>query len=884
MPSSRPRTNLRKLLSSRLLALVGGSVLLSAAGMWWIGIAPALNRSAQAEFNRAAQDVMHQLDGTFSPAVRLLGAGTSWLQGKAPDITRPEEFNRFFKPWLEATPQATSVVGGTSDGQGWLLLQYGDGHWRNRLTDVARHGRLHRFIDQLPNGETIDRWSEQDYDARQRPWFKGAVQTLPTGADYWTPPYTFFTTGDPGITVSRKIGLDNGGYFVLGVDLMLRDLSATTMGARIGKEGLALVLTQDKKLLALPRAPKDMPSQQWNGNLLKPSSALALPVVDQALEAWREAGEGALPVARFTVDGRRWLVGVNPYKLGQQSLWVFTIAPAADFAPDWGDIAVGLAALLALLVAAATAMSKLQTRAIARPLEELLRQSQRIGELDFSNSVTAKTSIQEIAQLADAHSKMREILQRNQESLELQSDRLQAQVQELQKAQEQIHHLAFFDPLTHLPNRRLLSDRLEHALLQHARSGHYGALLFMDLDNFKTLNDTLGHGVGDVWLREVAKRLSRCVREGDTVARLGGDEFVVVLEALGPDESAARQSSERVAIKMLDALRQPYDLGKHHPTFTASIGITLFGASGVTSDQLFKQADMAMYHAKASGRDRFSFFGPDMQARLATRTELESELRDGLEQDELFLTYQPQVDRKGRLKGAEVLLRWQSPKRGLVMPGEFIAVAEESGLILPLGHWVLRQTCLTLARWKSDTFLGSLELAVNVSARQFRECNFADTVRDILSETGAPPARLRLELTESALLDEVETVISHIHELRAMGVGFSLDDFGTGYSSLTYLKRLPLTQLKIDRSFVRDLLDDDNDAVIARTLIALGHSLGLQVVAEGVETQAQLDFLMAAGCDGYQGYLFGKPGVEADLKARQQTEADTPEWVDWQSP
>ena len=869
MPDSRPPTTLRQLLASRLLAMVSGSVLLTAAGMWWISIAPALDSEARVEFNRAAQDLKHQLDGTFRPAGRLLDAGASWLQDNPPDINHPEAFNRFFKPWLATTAQATSVVGGTPEGQGWLLLQYSDGRWRNRLTDVAQHGRLHRFIDYLPNGEKVDRWEEQDYDARRRPWFTGAVQATPTGSDHWTSPYIFFTTGDPGITVSRRVDLKDGRYFVLGVDLMLRDLSTTTEQAQVGKAGLALVLTQDEKLLALPRAPQGTSQAQWDSHLLQPSTSLALPVVDQALATWREAGRGALPLGYFEVAGQRWIVGVNPYELGAQTLWVVTIAPVADFAADWTQIAAGLAGLLALLLAAAMVMARLQTRAIAEPLEQLMAQSQRIGELDFSSGVTAKTPIWEIAELARAHSKMRETLQRNQTALEQQSDRLHTQVLELQRAQEQIHHLAFYDALTQLPNRRLLTDRLEHALRQHARTGQYGALLFMDLDNFKTLNDTLGHGVGDLWLREVARRLSDCVREGDTVARLGGDEFVVVLEALGHDEATARQSAGRVATKMLEALRQPHELGAHHPTFTASVGATLFNNGDATCDQLFKQADMAMYHAKASGRDRFSFFGADMEARLSARTDLESELRLGCEQNELFLTFQPQVDREGGLKGAEVLLRWQSPKRGLVMPGEFIAVAEESGLILTLGQWVLRQACLTLARWSGDPALAPLELAVNVSARQFREGDFTDTVRNILRETGANPARLRLELTESALLDEVETVISHIHQLRAMGVGFSLDDFGTGYSSLTYLKRLPLTQLKIDRSFVRDLLDDENDAVIARTLIALGHSLGLQVIAEGVETQAQLDFLMAEGCDGYQGYLFGKPGRESNLKTWQ---------------
>ncbi|MBT9507087.1 EAL domain-containing protein [Rhodoferax sp.] len=424
----------------------------------------------------------------------------------------------------------------------------------------------------------------------------------------------------------------------------------------------------------------------------------------------------------------------------------------------------------------------------------------------------------------------------------------------------QIHRLAFYDALTGLPNRRLLLEQLRKALHANARHHVQGALLFIDLDNFKTLNDTLGHDVGDILLQQVAARLKTCVRNGDTVARLGGDEFVVVLEDLEENMLDAAAHADAVGHKILGALNQPYQLAGREHRSSPSIGITLFGAAVQGVDDLLKQADLAMYQAKAAGRNTLRFFDVGMQSEVDTRVALESDLRDGLQGgEELALHFQPIVDVHGQVTGAEALVRWQQPVRGLLMPDEFIPLAESTGLILPLGRWVLQTACEQLARWARRPETAHLTLAVNVSARQLREPDCATQVMQTLHRTGAAPNRLRLELTESVVAHRVEDVIVKMNELKALGVGFSLDDFGTGYSSLSYLKRLPLDLLKIDRSFVRDVLTDPNDAAIARTIVALGHSMGLSVVAEGVETEEQRAFLAASGCLAYQGYLFSRP-------------------------
>ena len=426
-------------------------------------------------------------------------------------------------------------------------------------------------------------------------------------------------------------------------------------------------------------------------------------------------------------------------------------------------------------------------------------------------------------------------------------------------AEDQIRQLAFYDPLTGLPNRRMLMDRLQHALASSARSGACGALLFIDLDHFKTLNDTLGHDKGDLLLQQVAHRLLDALREEDTVARLGGDEYVVMLEGLDAQRNVAAGQATQVGEKIIAALNVPYRLAGHEFHSTPSIGLTLFSGHEVALDELLKQADLAMYQAKNAGRNGLRFYDPLMQAAVTQRAELEADIRQGLLFGQYELHYQPQVDALGQVLGAEALLRWRHPVRGMVSPADFIPVAEESGQIVLLGSWVLETACAQLVSWAQDPTTEHLSLAVNVSSRQFRQQDFADHMLAMLDYTGANPKRLKLELTESLLVENIEDVIAKMTALRARGVGFSLDDFGTGYSSLSYLKRLPLDQLKIDQSFVRDVLSDPNDAVIAKTIVALGNSLGLAVIAEGVETAEQRDFLLESGCRAYQGYFFSRP-------------------------
>ncbi len=441
-------------------------------------------------------------------------------------------------------------------------------------------------------------------------------------------------------------------------------------------------------------------------------------------------------------------------------------------------------------------------------------------------------------------------------------------ITEHKKNQEEIHRLAFYDPLTLLPNRRLLLDRLQQSLAASARSEHDGALLFIDLDNFKSLNDTLGHIQGDDLLRQVAARLGGHVREEDTVARLGGDEFVVMLRDLSPQREVAARQAEVVARKVQAEGAQPYRLGEHLHQATVSIGVSLFSDATGGVEELLKLADMALYEAKAQGRNTIRFFNPKMQAEVQDRVQLENDLRTALAQGQFLLHYQPQVDAQGRILGAEALLRWQHPQRGMVLPAQFIGVAEACELILPLGRWVLQTACEQLVRWAASPATAGWKLAVNVSARQFRQPEFAGEVLEVLRATGARAPCLELELTESQLVDDFDNTITRMSALQAQGVGFSLDDFGTGYSSLSYIKRLPLRKLKIDQSFVRDVLTDANDAAIVRTIVALGDSLGLDVIAEGVETEDQRDALAALGCVQYQGYLFGRPAPASALEAR----------------
>ena len=428
-------------------------------------------------------------------------------------------------------------------------------------------------------------------------------------------------------------------------------------------------------------------------------------------------------------------------------------------------------------------------------------------------------------------------------------------------AEEEIEHLAFYDPLTQLPNRQMLMERLKKALQTDSQARDdsdsiNGALMFIDLDNFKVLNDTLGHATGDMLLCKAAMRLGACVRLSDTVARLGGDEFVVMLERLPDDVQAATDYSRRVAQRILLALSQTYDLSGHQHESTCSIGVTLFSKRDQNMGDLLKQADLAMYQAKASGRNSLCFFDPSMQVVVNANAAVHFDLRQSLRTNDFLLHYQPQVGRDGRMFGVEALLRWQHRSRGLVYPNEFIAQAEDCGLILPLGKWVLETACRQLANWAKRPETCDLSIAVNVSVRQFRHPEFVDLVMTTIKDTGINANRLQLELTESLLAIGMDITIAKMGMLKEAGVTLSIDDFGIGYSALSYLKHLPIDQLKIDRLFVKDILTDPNDAAIARTIVGLAQSLGLGVVAEGVETEEQRVLLARFGCESYQGHLF----------------------------
>ncbi len=434
-------------------------------------------------------------------------------------------------------------------------------------------------------------------------------------------------------------------------------------------------------------------------------------------------------------------------------------------------------------------------------------------------------------------------------------------VTDRKQAEARIKHLAFYDSLTGLPNRRLLLDRLEQNISRIRRSNHFGAMLFLDLDRFKNINDSLGHPIGDSLLQEVAKRLLHDLRAEDSVSRLGGDEFVMLLSDLGDNSINAAAIAQQKAEHIKFRLAEKYNIDGHELHVTPSIGVAMFPSdrnNPETGDDILRYADTAMYRAKDDGRDTIRFFLPSMQAAADSRLAVEKELRYALERDELSLYFQPQVNGKGEILGAETLARWIHPEKGFISPATFIPIAEATGLILPIGEWVLQTACEHLKAW-SDSGIAVNHLAVNVSPRQFRQPNFVNQVENILAQTGADPTQLGLELTEGMVIDNISDTIEKMKALKNLGIELSIDDFGTGYSSLTYLKKMPLDILKIDQSFVRDIETDVNDAAIVDTIISMATHLDLKVIAEGVETKFELEFLEEKGCPLYQGYFFSKP-------------------------
>jgi diguanylate cyclase (GGDEF)-like protein/PAS domain S-box-containing protein len=431
-------------------------------------------------------------------------------------------------------------------------------------------------------------------------------------------------------------------------------------------------------------------------------------------------------------------------------------------------------------------------------------------------------------------------------------------VSQQKQAEEEVEHLAFYDPLTSLPNRRLMLDRLNQIMLASTRTGHAGALLFIDIDNFKTLNDTLGHDAGDLLLQQMAQRLAASVRAGDTVSRQGGDEFVVILDKLSEQPAEAAKETKIIADKILTALRQSYQLANHTYLTSVSIGATLFNTQEIVIDDLLKQADLAMYEAKAAGRNTFRFFNPHMQESINAHAKLVDNLHVALEQQQFQLHYQIQVDCVGVPVGAEALIRWRTAT-GLLTPFNFLALAEETGLILAIGQWVIDTACAQLKLWQQHPLTRDITLSVNVSAKQFKHSDFVQQVQEAILKHDINPVLLRLELTESLVVGDVESLIPGMNALKNIGVRFILDDFGTGYSSIQYLKKLPLECLKIDQSFVRDIETDADSQAIVSTIISMAHHLGIDVMAEGVETEAQRQYLLSKGCKNFQGYLFALP-------------------------
>ncbi|MDD5389963.1 MAG: EAL domain-containing protein [Gallionellaceae bacterium] len=986
--------SLRRILLTRFAGLVTGTMFMVTAGLVLLGLQPVVERIAESQFRAAANGVEASLNAMFSPAAGVLAMANGWIAGQAPDLASPDAFNRIFQPVLASLPQATSIVAGTHEGQAWLLLQQADGTWRNRMTDHSRWDGRHLLIDRAADGRESRRWARLDYDARDRPWFKAAAAS-DIGKVAWTAPYRFFTTGEAGITASTRLRLNDGRDFLIGIDLKLRDLSRATLSAQVGRHGMALVLTDEQRLLAMPAPPPGKEEAEWLRRTLQPAAGLGIDAITSALESWRRRGQPSDATLHFSSGGEGWLASMRPYPLGAQRFWVLTLAPRSGFSPDWLPSLTALAGVLLLFLGVAMLIARSQARRIAEPLEALAEVSEHIGRLDFTVASARRSHIAEIDRLATAQEAMRVQLHRNQDTLSRQADDLRAQIAALRKAkaslresdaynkvlfadsgiplvvldpdsgrfidcnaaaariyhlvdrdavlgmtpadvsapvqydgrasaeaarehirqaliqgthvfewrhrradavewdaevrlmafrhggrtllqfslqditerkfaEQQLEYLAFYDVLTGLPNRVLLLDRLHQALAASRRQQHPVSLLLLDLDRFKEINDTQGHSIGDAALVEVARRFLSVLRQDESIARVGGDEFVVL--APGADQSAAVLIAERLVAALASALPvkgQLFSLG-------VSIGIAISPVDGDGAEALLRHADIAMYRAKNSGGG-YCFYSPEMSGGLAERMALARDLKAALrgqgsgEDEELSLYFQPQVSlRDGALVGAEALMRW---RRGAAMvgPDVFIAIAEERRMMSELGAWVLSQACLQIKAWRDAGTPLPGRLAINIDAQQIEDADFPEAALAIVRDAGLDPTQFELELTESGFMHNVEIAFANVARLQAAGFAFAIDDFGTGYSSLAYLKRLPANKVKIDISFVRDMLENRNDHAIVQTIIGMGRTLELTTIAEGVESASQALALQALGCDEAQGYHFGAPRPAPDF-------------------
>lgn len=983
-------TPLRKRLRIRLSLLASSAVLLFGGAIFYLVLTPLVQESAESRFISSTKQVETTLDQLFQPATKVLEMSRGWLAEGLPAASDGDQLQNLFSPVLASLPQATSMVAGTTEGRGWMLLELPDGAWRSRITNVQAWGKRQQFVERAANGNKREYSEFIDYDPRNRAWYQAAR----SGSGIrWTAPYRFFTTGDPGITASTRIVQPNGQELVIGIDLMLKDLSFSTMNAQLGPQGMTLILTEEMKVLSLPAPPPQTSIEDWQTRILQPHTLLGLPELNTALRLWQRAP--ADKVIRFDLDGHAWMARVVDYPLGNQKLHLLSLAPTRNFAPDiWPGILILLGGLATSLLMAAL-IARQQARLIAEPLEALAAQSARIGELDFAPPRQIDSGIREIRQLASAQESMRIMLQRNHLQIAEQSAELRTQIDALLIAKEKIRdseaynkvlfsdsriplavldpdkrciidcnqaaaaiygvenihqviglsaedvsapfqpdgtpsqqaarqkltqalehgsmvfewrhrrpngehwdaevhlmpfrhqgrqllqfslqditerkqaaevleHLAMYDALTELPNRALFLERLHHAIATAQRHRGKCAVLFLDLDRFKEVNDTQGHAVGDTVLREVAQRFRGVLRNDELLARLGGDEFAVVTS--DADEGSAILIAER----LIGALKKQVNAGGHNFSLGVSIGIALYPNDGDTPDALLRNADIAMYRAKSGGQD-YIFYDPEMSCGLAERIALARDLKSALDNGDhqLSLNFQPQIDlHSGKLVGAEALLRWQHPEQGAISPATFIPLAEDRGMSHQISDWVLNAGCRQLVAWQRQGLNLPGRLAINISAQQVEDPGFPVRIIEQIRSFGLSPACFELELTESGMMQNITQATELVAQLSAAGFAIAIDDFGTGYSSLTYLKRLPAHKLKIDQSFVRTMLEERNDHAIVTTIIAMGRTLGLSIMAEGVERQDQADALLALGCDEAQGYLFAKPATAADF-ARQ---------------
>ena len=988
--------SLRHRLRIRMVILATCAIMLVGAAFLFFVLRPIAEKIAEQQFGNAAREVIDRLDQIFDPAERILRISHAWIEKKPPGTDHPEAFNHLFQPILKAMPLATSAVAGTSSGEGWMLLRQPDGSWINRLTDIPARGSEQRFFETLADGRMISYPKTIDYDPRHRAWYRSAVAE--SGVVQWTAPYTFFTTGDPGITASIHFKLRDNRDFVVGIDLMLRDLSELTLHMPIGKHGFSLLVTDDQRVLALPPRPPKISESAWERNLLKKSNDLGIAVLDEALEQL-QSNEGK--AITFSVEGNRWLAQRFAYPLGNQSLWVITLAPADDFAPDWLTIFAILAGGLAVALVLTLILAERMASQLARPLETLAEGSERIGQLDFEPAMHEPSEIAEIRKLAVAQERMRALLQNNQQQILAQAQVLRTQIETLRTTEtqlvesegrqrqliralpdliwlkdvegrylacnhrfeqffgapevdivgktdfdfvdpelaaffrqkdriamnngaptsneewitfacdghrecldttklpmydthghligvlgighditerkqheSQLHHIAHHDVLTTLPNRILLADRLHQAMSQSDRRGTLLAVAYLDLDGFKLINDQHGHDAGDKLLVALAARMRQTLREADTLARLGGDEFVAVLLDLPDTESATP-----LITRLLAAAAEPITIDEQALQVSASIGVTFYPqAEAVDADYLLRQADQAMYQAKLAGRNRHHVFDTEQDRTLRGFHESIEHIRTGLMRREFVLHYQPKVNmRTGQIIGAEALIRWQHPQRGMLPPSVFLPTIENHPLTIELGEWVIEEALCQMERWRNREF--GLPISVNLAARQLLQEDFVVRLRDILARHPAiPPSDLEMEVLETSAIEDIARVSQVIESCREIGVLFSLDDFGTGYSSLTYLKRLSVNQLKIDQSFVRDMLDDPDDLAILGGVLGLAEAFHRQVIAEGVETIEHGTLLLQLGCELAQGYGIARPMPGEDIPPWARSWQPDPAW------